>query len=89
MQVLEVTSVSSKGQVVIPSEIRRQLGISSGTKLMVLTDGDSLLLKPIKAPKLSSFKDLIKRSRELAQEANLKPSDVEIAISEVRREGRG
>lgn len=85
---VKVTSVSSKGQVVIPSDIREKLGISSGTNLLVLTDGSNLLLKPISAPKLKSFERLIKDSRELAAKKKLTKRTVAKIIKSVRNEGR-
>ncbi len=51
----EVTSLSSKGQIVIPDNIRKQMGLSSGSKLIVITDGTNLLLKPIEEPKVETF----------------------------------
>jgi len=45
-QIEDVIRVSSKGQIVIPREIRKKLGMKSGEKLLVLTrDGDLLLRK--------------------------------------------
>ena len=45
-QVEDIIKVSSKGQIVIPSEVRKKLGVKSGEKLLVLTrDGDILLRK--------------------------------------------
>ena len=35
-------TVSSKGQVTLPAEARRQLGIRAGTKLEVIVRGDRL-----------------------------------------------
>jgi len=58
-----ITIVSSKGQVVIPAAFRKILGIRPGTKLLVLSDGQNLLLKPFApAPSLKSFRRLIKKS---------------------------
>ena len=88
MQTLEVTSVSSKGQVVIPGPIRESLGIRSGTKLMVITDGESVLMKPLEAPKLAAFKRLIAESRACARRSNLKQSDVAKALRKVRDANR-
>jgi AbrB family looped-hinge helix DNA binding protein len=51
MNNVQVTSVSSKGQVVIPADIRESMGITIGAKLIIFTDGENLLLKPIQAPK--------------------------------------
>ena len=86
MKQIEVTSLSSKGQVVIPRDIRKELGISTGDKLIVLTDGDNLLLKRIPTPKTETFKKLIKASRKIIKENGLKLSDVNKAIKQVRRE---
>jgi len=45
-QIEDIIKVSSKGQIVIPREIRKKLGVKSGEKLLVLTrDGDILLRK--------------------------------------------
>ena len=45
-QIEDVIKVSSKGQIVIPREIRKKLGVKGGEKLLVLTrDGDILLRK--------------------------------------------
>ena len=55
MPILEVTSLSSKGQVVIPNEIREKMHLEPGTKMIVIQDGDNILLKPIKAPRMDQF----------------------------------
>jgi AbrB family looped-hinge helix DNA binding protein len=45
-QIEDIVKVSSKGQIVIPREIRKKLGVKGGEKLLVLTrDGDILLRK--------------------------------------------
>ncbi len=82
----EVTSLSSKGQVVIPNRIRKALGISEGSKLMAVTDGSNILLKPLEIPKIKAFEKLIDESRKFAKKEGLKKTDVEKAIKKVRRE---
>ncbi len=84
----EVTSLSSKGQVVIPDRIRKVLNLTAGAKLIVITDGTNLLLKPLEEPKLDVFKQLVQQSRRAAKKMGLKKSDVAKAIKEVRRAGR-
>jgi len=84
----EVTSLSSKGQVVIPDRIRKILGLSTGAKLMVITDGSNLLFKPLEEPKLEAFNKLIRESRDFARTSGLKKSDVKKALKEVRHENR-
>ena len=85
---IEVASVSTKGQVVIPGAIRRSLGITGGSKLVVMTDGENVLMKLIQPPQRESFEELLKESSRLADEAGLTPADVEEVITEVRRARR-
>jgi AbrB family looped-hinge helix DNA binding protein len=44
---MTTTVVTTKGQIVIPSEIRRKLNIKKGTKFYVEERGDEIVLKPI------------------------------------------
>lgn len=41
------TTATSKGQIVIPSSIRRRLGIKEGTRIKIEEKGNELILKPI------------------------------------------
>lgn len=43
----DTTVVTTKGQVVIPSKIRRRLNIKKGTKLYIEERGELIILKPI------------------------------------------
>ena len=88
MNTMDVTTMSSKGQVVIPTDIRKELGLLTGVKLMVLTDGSNLLLKPIQTPKLQTFHALVRRSRHYAKEAGLTKSALAKAFRNVRHARR-
>lgn len=88
MNQVQVTSVSSKGQVVIPTDIREMMGISEGSKLVVFTDGDNLLLKPIQMPQFETFKALVKESRKVVAKAGIKKASVSKIIKKVRDENR-
>ena len=39
-------TISSKGQFVLPKEIRDQFKLSNGSKVKVIVDGDIIILKP-------------------------------------------
>jgi AbrB family looped-hinge helix DNA binding protein len=41
------TTVSSKGQMVIPSAIRQSLGITAGTRIEVHQEGSEVILRPL------------------------------------------
>jgi AbrB family looped-hinge helix DNA binding protein len=44
---MTTTVVTTKGQIVIPSKIRRRLNIKKGTKLYIEEKGDELIIKPV------------------------------------------
>jgi AbrB family looped-hinge helix DNA binding protein len=88
MSAVELTTLSSKGQLVIPASIRADLKISGGAKFAVVSDGENILLRRVEQPKLETFKRLIQRSRSYARQAGLKKSDVQKAIRKVRSAGR-
>ena len=41
------TIATAKGQIVIPSSIRRRLGIKEGTRIQIEENGNEIILKPI------------------------------------------
>ena len=43
----ELATVSTKGQFVIPAEIRAALGIRPGTRIAVLREGNRIILEPV------------------------------------------
>jgi AbrB family looped-hinge helix DNA binding protein len=84
MEGLATTRLSSKGQVVIPEEIRNRLGLKAGMQFVVVGNRDSVILKAISAPSVKEFNDLIGQARRQARKAGLKKSDVEAAIARAR-----
>ena len=81
---LSTTKMSSKGQVVIPEDIRKQLNLKEGSQFVVLGDKDVVILKNISPPSIDEFDELIAKARKRAKAAGVKKSDVEHAISKVR-----
>ena len=57
---MEITSMSTKGQVVIPTGIRKTLGLVSGSKFSILTDGKRLLMRPLRPAEVKEFQRLIR-----------------------------
>jgi len=78
------TRLSSRGQVVIPEEIRTRLGLKPGARFVVVGEGDVVVLKALKAPELSDFAHLLEEARQSAAEAGLTPGEVEEALRQVR-----
>ena len=84
MEKFELTKLSSKGQVVLPLAIRRQLKLVAGVKFVVMGDRDTIVLKRIEKPSLDRARALLERSREWAKRAGLTKRDVKDAIREAR-----
>jgi len=76
------TKMSSKGQVVIPEEIRQQLGLVPGTQFVVIGDRDVVILKTISPPLMSEFDGLIGEARRQAKRAKMKKSDIPKAVQD-------
>lgn len=81
---LATTRLSSKGQVVIPEEIRERLGLKEGTQFVVVGERDVVILKSIAPPAMEEFDGLVRRARDAARKAGMKPADVRQAISRAR-----
>ncbi len=84
MSTVSTTRMSSKGQVVIPEEVRNSLHLECGTQFIVMGEKDVIILKTIAPPSMSEFDGIVRRARGQAKAASLKPSDIARAIAKVR-----
>jgi AbrB family looped-hinge helix DNA binding protein len=76
---METSTLTIKGQIVIPSKIRRKLGLKKGSKIGFIESGDNVILQPLdkgyyksligiggtKGKALKSLLDDKKKEREL------------------------
>jgi len=53
LALVETVTVTSKGQVTIPSRLRRELRILEGEKLLIVREGNAIKIIPV--PKLSKL----------------------------------
>ncbi|PLX97367.1 MAG: AbrB family transcriptional regulator [Desulfuromonas sp.] len=84
MAKLATTKMSSKGQVVIPEDVRKRLNLKPGTQFVVVGDADVVILKAITPPSMDEFDGLVAKVRSQAKTVGLKKSDIAEAITEVR-----
>jgi AbrB family looped-hinge helix DNA binding protein len=85
MAAYSTTKMSSKGQVVIPEEIRETLHLKEGDQFIVIGKGDAVILKSITPPSMDQFDEMLAEARTQAKKAGLKKSDIKAAIEKVRR----
>ena len=52
---------TTKGQVVIPIRLRKQFAIQSGTRAIVTTTSEGILLKPVTAALIKRGRGIVKR----------------------------
>ncbi|WP_336023082.1 AbrB/MazE/SpoVT family DNA-binding domain-containing protein [Halobellus salinisoli] len=77
----EITTVTSKGQITIPSRLREEFGLEQGTKLMVVPTDYGLVLKKVELPSVEEFQQ---RVEERADENELSMDDVNELVHEAR-----
>jgi len=53
---MEVIKIGSKGQIVIPSKMRNELGINEGTVIAIEKVNDMVMIKKIDTELLEQFK---------------------------------
>jgi AbrB family looped-hinge helix DNA binding protein len=79
------TKLSSRGQVVIPEEVRNRLHLTTGMQFVVIGAGDAIILKTIALPEIDQYNKLMDEARTKAREVGLKQSDIESSIKRVRK----
>lgn len=85
MSEVELTKLSSKGQIVIPLHIREELGISEGETFAVMGKEDIIILRKIEitSPKVI-FEKLHAWGVDFAKRKNLKENNLQKAILQNR-----
>ncbi|MEO1020950.1 MAG: AbrB/MazE/SpoVT family DNA-binding domain-containing protein [Bacteroidota bacterium] len=65
------STITKKGQIVIPSAIRKKMGITPGTKIHIEEEGNTIVLKPITKEYISDLKGLLKPEKGEKSALNL------------------
>jgi len=82
---MRLVSVTRKGQVTIPDDVRRELGIKLGTKLLVDKVGkEYVLMKKIEMT--GSMDELQRIGQKIAKNRGLTPGEVQKKIEKIRAE---
>ena len=84
MVAFSTTRLSSRGQVVIPEEIRKQLGLKPGCQFLVAAHNGAVMFRVITTPDMSRFDTLLAEIRKSAKAAGLRKSDITAAIKRDR-----
>jgi len=83
------TTLSAKGQVVIPKDVRDALGLLPGQQLEVVRSGNGVLLRPMLQKSGRSFDEITAHIREIAppwQEPPVSIDEMNAAVDRMFRE---
>jgi AbrB family looped-hinge helix DNA binding protein len=84
----QVTTISEKGQVVIPQSIRKQLKIKPKNKFLVYGKGDTIILKKLELPDIKKEWDHVFEMMD-KKHLNISEEEIQEIVSEVRKERHG
>ena len=87
---VEITKMTSRGQVVIPQDIRQSKGLKEGEKFLVYDTGDSIVLKRVKnlqkAKDIEEFEKTFSSMWKTAKTKGIAKKDVTEEIKAYRKE---
>jgi len=85
----ETIKMSSRGQIVIPQDIREELKASEGTIFSVVSAKDTIILKKLLTPSkedlINELRTIALEGRKRAEKLGIKDSDVPELVQRVRR----
>ena len=84
-----MVKMSSKGQIVIPQEIRTEICASEGTVFAVISGRDSIVLKKIATPSkeelICELKEIAKEGRKRLEAKGIKEEDISGIVEKSRK----
>ena len=82
---LELTRLSERGQIVIPTEIRRSMHLKEGERFIVMGLEDTIVLRKLELSKERlKLKDLLQKSRKRARKVGFSEREIERLIAKTR-----
>jgi AbrB family looped-hinge helix DNA binding protein len=86
----EITTISEKGQVVVPQSLRKELGIKPRTKFLVFGRGNIVILKRLELPDVEEeWEGIFRMMDEKGLRFSEKEILEEVAVSRRERRRRG
>jgi AbrB family looped-hinge helix DNA binding protein len=79
----EMVTVGSRGQIAIPADVRDRMELEKGSKLLVVSEGDTILLRKIDESAVeASLEEVLKPMWVEAREAGVDEEDVKELVHE-------
>ena len=82
---VELTRISEKGQVVIPSSLRKEMKIEKSDQFLIFGEDNTIILKKIEKPAIKkTFDEIAKPLQKAAKQMGLQKKDLVKAIKDAR-----
>ncbi len=81
---VEITRISTKGQIVIPRRIRDKFELEEGNVLSVMESDDAIVLRKIESSKVKSWEEATKPFRDASKKSGFTQEDLFKIIAESR-----
>lgn len=85
---INVLTLSTKGQLVLPNDLRKNLSLEPGDKIIAYWSNDSIVLKKLELPSDNDFEKEIDETVKYAKENGIKKQDISNIIKAYRSEKR-
>ena len=79
-EIIEMGKISSRGQVAIPADIRNELGLHDGSKVLFIADKDILIMKKVTS---QTFAEITKPFRQAKKK--IKENEVNELVHKFRK----
>lgn len=86
MTEVEIVKMSSKGQLVVPHEVRTAANLNPGEKFVAFPVNEGVFFKKIRMPEINmDFENLAKEIEKSFKKSKVKKSDVDGAVVWARK----
>lgn len=79
---IDVITMSSRGQIVIPSNIRNEMGLAKKDKFIIMNDRDDIIIRKLKPKSNTEAKKLLDQFAKKFERAGITADEVK---DEIRR----
>jgi len=86
---LDMTKLSGKGQIVIPNEMRKRMGLKEGMRFLVIDLDDTIVLRKLELSRERvRLKQLLEKSRARAEKVGFTEKEIDRLIHSYRKVSR-
>lgn len=81
-EVIEMGKISARGQIAIPAEIRREMDLQEGQRVLFVLENDTLMIKKVTT---QTFSRITKPLKEAMKKTSLQEKDVPELLQQFRK----